>query len=266
MPAIAQTKKTYRSKAAGDRDYYEIDGVPMVRVTRVLGVMASLALERWKINQNREQVIDVACDVYDAFRKTEPADRSSVGFRAVILDWLGDARRDEQKASRAADKGKLVHSYIQTLLNRELGAIEPLPDIAPELLAGVEQWKQWREAVGMKPRFVEFTVHHPDYGYAGTTDCVGEIGGQLWIMDWKTTTGIYPNHKVQIASYAKAYQAMGHEGVVGGRCILIPTPKEGKSMPAFADVVADNGEIEELWSVFRACLHIYKWQNSTGGK
>lgn len=243
-----------------DKDCYDVGGVPHIRVTRVLSVMASLALERWKINQNREQVLDVYTDAYDAMMASGsllPPDE----LRQMAVEWLGDIRRDEQKAARAADKGKLVHSYIQTLLNRELGAVEPLPDIAPELLEGVDQWVAWRKAVGMVPKFVEFTVHHPDYQYAGTTDCVGEIGGQLWIMDWKTTTGIYPNHKVQIAAYAKAYKAMGHGEVVGGRCILIPTPKEGKSTPAFADIVALPDEIEELWSVFRACLHIYRWQS-----
>lgn len=262
-------KTIFRFKSErNQKDFYDVEGFPgirFVRSTRVLSVMANLALERWKINQNRDQVADAFMDAYKSVLCHIPESIATPEiFRETGLTILGDTRRDEVKASRAADKGTLVHKYIQTLLMREMGSPEPLPDLQEEALVGVETWKRWRQELAFKPIYTEFTVHDSEYRYAGTADLVAEIGGQPWIIDWKTTTAIYPNHKVQIASYAKAYEKMGHGKVAGGRCVLIPTPKEGKATPLFNDVACGADEIDELFTIFRACLHIYRWQTRNG--
>jgi hypothetical protein len=43
--------------------------------------------------------------------------------------------------------------------------------------------------------------HH---GYAGTLDAIVRIAGETWLLDYKTSKGVYPETALQLAAYANA--------------------------------------------------------------
>jgi hypothetical protein len=49
----------------------------------------------------------------------------------------------------------------------------------------------------------EFTVYNKVARYAGTMDLLCEIGDERWIIDYKTSSGVYDTHYRQLAAYFK---------------------------------------------------------------
>ena len=41
---------------------------------------------------------------------------------------------------------------------------------------------------------------------AGTIDCIGKMGDDLVVIDWKTSKYLYKEHKIQIAKYVDMYE------------------------------------------------------------
>jgi len=54
----------------------------------------------------------------------------------------------------------------------------------------------------------EHTVASVIHKYAGTLDLAVMKDGELWIIDFKNTSGIYFSHELQIAAYKNAYEEM----------------------------------------------------------
>ena len=53
----------------------------------------------------------------------------------------------------------------------------------------------------------EYPVWHPSRAYAGTIDLVArDADGQLVVVDWKRSNGLYPEHGYQVAAYAEALE------------------------------------------------------------
>lgn len=41
-------------------------------------------------------------------------------------------------------------------------------------------------------------------GYAGTIDLIAEWGGDVWIVDFKTSQDVWPEHELQVTAYGMA--------------------------------------------------------------
>jgi hypothetical protein len=51
-------------------------------------------------------------------------------------------------------------------------------------------------------------VYSREHDYAGTLDVVGEVDGQLAVVDWKTSKAVYDEMRLQAAAYAQAWAEM----------------------------------------------------------
>jgi hypothetical protein len=58
------------------------------------------------------------------------------------------------------------------------------------------------------PEIQEFHVWSLKHKYQGTLDLIGILNGTLVVLDWKTSSGIYPEMALQLAAYAAAYFEM----------------------------------------------------------
>ena len=67
----------------------------------------------------------------------------------------------------------------------------------------------WAEARQVQSIQREFVVFNDKDGYAGTVDGIFMIDGEPWIVDFKSSKSIWPEHKMQISSYKHALMAMG---------------------------------------------------------
>ena len=92
-----------------------------------------------------------------------------------------------------------------------------------------------------------------DNMYGGTIDWYGEIDGKRWLVDIKTSKGLYPEHTFQVSAYWQMLIENGYP-VDGVRLLCVGrTEDEG-----FDDHVIDIPALSDAWKVFEAALNLYR--------
>jgi hypothetical protein len=116
------------------------------------------------------------------------------GGDAAATDWL--KRIPDYQRDSAADVGTRVHKLVEQLA---LG-VEPV--VTAEEAPFVDGYRRF--LADYRPHFlaVEEMVCSLRHGYAGTLDAVAVIGGETWVLDVKTGSGVYAETGLQLAAYA----------------------------------------------------------------
>ncbi len=115
-------------------------------------------------------------------------------FKAGRYRW-----RDVRNERAAIGTG--LHETIEADLRGE-----PRPLVLdPESLSAIEQWEKWYwDHPDFKPEYIEVTVWSHKYGYAGTLDFAGMLDGKMTLGDWKSSKGIWDEHRMQNGALANA--------------------------------------------------------------
>jgi len=132
-----------------------------------------------------------------------------------LTRWIADQGWNEAQAikSAAGERGTTIHKGIEWLLDgNELREGYMLPG-GYRALSVEEYWKlstfvSWYNEY--KPTIIakEMRVFSKKGGYAGTLDALIEIGGQVTIIDWKSSSSIHEHFPLQFAAYAYAIEEM----------------------------------------------------------
>jgi len=137
-------------------------------------------------------------------------------------DKLGAEAADEVR-DEAGRKGGRVHNAIAALIFNKMKG-EPfllrIDDVYPDNEGDLkefnaEEWKtlmtfvNWWKESDPTPICFEQVCWNDEHAYAGTIDFVCEIGGERYVVDFKTSKSIYPSHELQVASYVHTPQAEG---------------------------------------------------------
>jgi hypothetical protein len=172
---------------------YTIDGIQADGVTTLLGDgLPKPALINWSANTTA----NYAVDRWDELGKLPLSER---------LDRLKKARYED--LDRAARRGTEVHSLAEHLVQ---GHEVDVPD---ELAGHVDSYVKFLDHFDPEPLLVEAVVANRKWRYAGTLDLVARIGGDVWLLDVKTTrSGIYPDVALQLALYRWAEVYVDQDG------------------------------------------------------
>lgn len=221
---------------------YIIDGRPYPRVSALLEALPRPWLSRWEVNR----IVDYAVSD-ESWRELSKKDAR----RALksVPDQIRDA---------AAERGLRIHAAVQARLKG--GSFMDLE--ADDEYQSVDRALKFLWQWGFKVRGVEVTVWSDHQRYAGTLDIWGEKDGELWILDWKTGSGAYVEHALQVASYKRAEYAQidgrrrpWGESVVKHAGVVHVTPNE----VTLHRVVG----VEALVPILEAARTIYDWQQPT---
>lgn len=130
----------------------------------------------------------------------------------AFYKWLADKGWDEAEAikSAAGDKGSKVHQAIVDLVDGKTIAMDakyPNPSTRQDEELTLEEYEcllsfvNWAKEA--KPKFIEreTIVFNNEEGYAGTVDCVAEIAGEKYIIDFKTGQSVWPEYELQVSAY-----------------------------------------------------------------
>lgn len=123
---------------------------------------------------------------------------------------------------KAGTRGTDVHDVAEALLKNGKPPLEG--EIAAEILPYVEGLLNWYEAA--KPDWAEvLTIESPvfslEHRFAGTLDAIIKgISGSYYLIDFKTSKGIYESHLLQVAAYEYAAR---ESGLIPRDAIVIPT-------------------------------------------
>ena len=135
--------------------------------------------------------------------------------------WLANTGWDEAQAikSAAGDKGSRVHRAIVDLIDGQSVSMEAkyAGSDGQEAALSLEEYEcllafaRWWAA--MKPHTLarELTIFNDQHGYAGTLDWIGLLESPPkglpsgpWILDWKTSAEVWPEHELQVSAYGQA--------------------------------------------------------------
>ncbi len=107
-----------------------------------------------------------------------------------------------KKAQDAADIGHNVHEYAEMYFKKK-----DVPSLlTDQAKRGVEAFHKWLDSHKVEVLSSERRVFSQQHYYAGTCDFVAKIDGVMGVGDIKTSSGIYPEMRLQTAAYQHALE------------------------------------------------------------
>lgn len=203
--------------------YKDSNGNKLVGTTTVLGILAKPALYGWyfKMGKNGENPY--------------------------------------KKKDAAANVGTIAHAMIMCHLRKwELDTSNLIPEAVGIAENCVLSYYEWEKNLNLEPILVEEPLISK-IGYGGTIDLYAKANGGLWLIDFKTSSGIYEEMHYQVAAYKNLLEE--NNNPVDKTIILNIGKKEDDTFQ-----VKTFNSLDNEFEIFRHCLEIYKLQNPMNGK
>lgn len=225
--------------------YKDANGVKVPGVTTLLSKgLPKPALVNWAARTAAEYAVDN----WDELSTAPISER---------LEQIRNAPNASKNA--AALRGTKLHDAAQQL--QEQGVV----DVDPEQLPLVESYLKFCQDWDLRAEHVESAVYNVTHGYAGTLDLIATLcDGRRWLLDLKTSKGVYGDMALQQAAYRFAeflddddtgHIRMPHVDAVGivhvraDGADLVPLTAGKEEFRAFlyvAQVAATSDRLKEL--------------------
>lgn len=210
----------------------------LTRVTNATGAYPKPALAPWYAKVTAERAVG------------EIEHWQSLGSPEDAVAYIKRAPTDLR--DRAADLGTHVHRMIESRTKDGPIPVWPLP-----VQAHMERFEDFMDA--HQPEFLmsEGKVANLTYRYAGTLDAVVRLGGRTGVLDIKSSSGVWPEHALQLAAYARAEFAQ-----IGAVEAPLPEIEAGWILhirpEGYRLHEANIGE--DTFETFLALLEVVRWQ------
>lgn len=188
------------------------------------------------------------------------------GKSRLLIGWAVrevQAGNDPTKVTQAAcDIGTVAHFLVECNLNGD----EPdLHEFAPYEIERAEKayraYKEWEDQFkSFEVVKTEIQLVSKAYWYGGTLDLVARINDKLHYIDFKTSKGVYPTHKMQASSYCQLWDEH-YPGDPIEKIIILKISKEDAE---FTPTVVTDKEKEIGWKMFLSCHDLYWWKKEVG--
>ena len=115
----------------------------------------------------------------------------------------------------ALDIGKVVHGYIEEVIEWSLGELSDMPEMPEDEAAvnSIQAFGKWVRENDVEWVATEERIYSKKYKYAGTVDAVAMIDDKFSVIDFKTSKQIYKSYKLQVYAYKQAIEEMYGEEV-----------------------------------------------------
>ena len=199
------TPKIDTIKRSGSRFYVEpTTGEKVPGVTSILNGLPKPFLQYW----SAKMVAQFAVDNFSAY--------SSLimnGQKQAAIDLLKAAPR--RYTTERANIGSDAHDLFERMGRGE----DVTGTVHPDLQGYVDRFNEFLDA--FQPNFLmqEETVWSNTHRYAGSFDAIAEIGGEIVVIDHKTTKAVYAEVGLQLAAYRYADHIVRPDGNT------VPLPK-----------------------------------------
>ena len=166
---------------------YTMDGKPVQGVTTILNkALPKPALPYWAARSVAEWVADNP----EGLNQLQSMGRAPMVEALKNVPW--------QVRDEAAIRGTDVHALAEKLIN---GEEVQVPD---HLVSRVEGLAKLLDEFQIQPLLTEVSVGNRKLWYAGRLDTVSVINDVNWLLDFKTSSGVYGETALQTAAYARA--------------------------------------------------------------
>lgn len=184
--------------------------------------------------------------------------------------WLKENGEDSDKIMEiAGHRGTNVHKMSEIIDNGlEVSLLNS---------EGVQQWKldewamickyvEFRKIYPMEMLAIEMQIISHSIGVAGTLDRLAEFNGKKYLLDIKTSNGIYESMWLQVAAYRKMLEESSGQKIDGVGIIWLNaktkgiSKEKGKIQGAGWQLLLEENT-DQYYSMFEKCLDIWKYKN-----
>lgn len=167
-----------------------------IGVTSALETQAKDALLPWAARITTEYIREKL----DLFRSIDP---SRINDKFLTLLMKRGKKQHRFQKNTAGLTGTMCHALYEDHIKGETC----LREVSPELQMQIDSFLLWLEEE--QPEFVlgDTKIASPTFGYGGSIDALGiDSSGRYYIIDFKTSGGIYDSHAKQVAAYAFGFR------------------------------------------------------------
>ena len=167
-----------------------------------------------------------------------------------------DGKNFRETTDKAADAGTLGHYLIECHLK---GIITDTYRYDQELIEKAEtsliNFLQWEDMVRFTVVETETHLVSEEYRYGATPDCIATIKGRRCLFDWKTGSGTYPDHLIQLEAYRHAWDECNPGRPIEDGFYILRIDKETAGFDW-----KYRHEVPEAWEAFKHLLALHKLQ------
>lgn len=177
--------------------------------------------------------------------------------KPFLVGWANRLGLEGTDSSKYTDEAQAIGNAAHYLIESKLRGDEPnMDDFTMNQIKraafGVAAFDQWASEHTVEPQLLEAVFTSDAYRYGGQIDFYGLIDGVPMLIDFKTSSNLYPEHGFQVSGYWRLLKEHDHE-VKGVRILRIGrTEDEG-----FDEHVLSGVQITKGFRVFEALLNLY---------
>jgi hypothetical protein len=165
-------------------------------------------------------------------------------------------------SGKAADIGTAAHAMVEISIN---GGKPLMAGAYLELVTEEDRerarnafgmYRQWAEMSKLEILHQEMPLISEELRFAGTPDAIGRVGGELCLVDWKTSNGVYADYLLQLAAYKHLWE-VNHpdELLVGGFHLCRFSKDHGDFAHHY------YRELDNAWAMFKHLRAAYGYDN-----
>lgn len=156
------------------------------------------------------------------------------------------ATRDE-----AANIGTAAHAMVEARIDgNDPYSVASLAGLTTEgrekANKSFSAYERWASMSKLEVIAQEMLLVSDKYRYGGTPDAIGRLDGQLCLVDWKTSNGVYSDYLLQLAAYKNLWEENHPDQLLTGGFHLCRFSKESGD---FAHHFYD--ELDDAWECFK---------------
>jgi hypothetical protein len=210
--------------------FWDDKGNHIESVSGITGILdKSQALMAWAVNQMGYYLLQTGGEINEQI-----IDKAKKEYRNIKQE--------------AADIGEEIHKWISEWI---LGKKPEMPEEDEKVINGITAFLKFQKENKIKWLESERAVYSKKYGYAGILDAVGKSGKSLLLVDFKSSNGVYPEMRFQVAGYCIAWEEENKKKIDKPMLIRL-----GKDTGEFE--IIELPEIDKDKKAFLACLEIKK--------
>ena len=183
--------------------------------------------------------------------------------KQALINWakritLG-GQDAEKVLSDAGDIGTLLHLLIEG--HQQGFDVDTKDYSANQIQAAMKAfmgYMQWYEKTKFNALKNEIVLVNEEWRVGGTIDCVGKMGDDFVIVDWKTAKYLYPDHKIQLAAYTHMYEQEEPRAKIKYGLVMRFGKEDGK----FHQHTVSREKLETGIEIFKALITISQLKSS----
>lgn len=216
---------------------YFVNSVEVPNVTKILGVLDKPALVGWAAKETAGYWENLV-------KPGQPLTLDEV----EIAEHVKASKMARFKTSgKALQVGTLVHEYAEAVAKGTPCAVPTNEQAA----AGCEAFNKWWMDNHIEVIAAERRLMSREHWYVGTCDLYARINGELAVVDYKTSSGIYDEMKAQVGgAYRVAIEEETGEPITAAYVVRF-----GKDDGKFE--VHRIRDFDACWRLFKAALDVY---------